>query len=73
MGGNAWPTIKLEAQLTRTARLTAAGLGPCENNSDTISHGMDPGITVLKYIIYYNQYLRFYDINFGKSHSARSI
>lgn len=45
MLGNPIPTIKLAIQLTRTAIDIAAGLGPCENNSAVIIHGIDPGPT----------------------------
>lgn len=39
------PTKKLAIQLTRTAIDMAAGLGPCENSSAVIIHGMEPGPT----------------------------
>ena len=42
-GGKPWPTATLADQLTNTAKLTAADLGPCENNSPTIIQGMEPG------------------------------
>ena len=42
-GGNPCPTTTFADQLTSTAKLTAAGLGPCENNSATIIHGIEPG------------------------------
>lgn len=42
-GGNPCPTAQLADQLTRTARLTAEGRGPCEKSSATINHGIDPG------------------------------
>ena len=45
MLGNPMPTKKLAIQLTRTAMDMAAGLGPWENSSAVIIHGMDPGPT----------------------------
>lgn len=39
------PTIKFAIQLTSTAIDMAAGLGPCENNSAVIIHGIEPGPT----------------------------
>lgn len=43
--GKPMPTKKLAIQLTRTAIDMAAGLGPCENSSAVIIHGMEPGPT----------------------------
>lgn len=43
--GNPIPTKKLAIQLTKTAIDIAAGLGPCENNSAVIIHGIEPGPT----------------------------
>lgn len=37
------PTTKFAIQLTKTAIDIAAGLGPCENSSAVIIHGMLPG------------------------------
>lgn len=37
--------MKLEVQLTKTEMDMAAGLGPCENNSAVIIHGIEPGPT----------------------------
>lgn len=45
MLGKPMPTKKLASQLTRTAMDMAAGLGPCENSSAVIIHGIDPGPT----------------------------
>lgn len=45
MLGKPMPTKKLAIQLTRTAIDIAAGLGPWENSSAVIIHGMDPGPT----------------------------
>ena len=45
--GKAYPTTKLATQLMRTDILMAAGRGPCENNSATISHGIDP-VNIMK-------------------------
>lgn len=39
------PTTKLAIQLTNTAIAIALGLGPCENNSAVIIHGIEPGPT----------------------------
>ena len=40
--GNVNPTKKFADQLMKNAILIAAPRGPCENNSATISHGIDP-------------------------------
>lgn len=37
------PTMKLAVQLEKPATAMAEGLGPCENNSATMNHGMGPG------------------------------
>lgn len=39
------PTTKLAIQLTNTAIAIALGLGPCENSSAVIIHGIEPGPT----------------------------
>ena len=39
------PTTKLAIQLTNTAMAIALGLGPCENSSAVIIHGIEPGPT----------------------------
>uniref|UniRef100_T1GRK2 Uncharacterized protein n=1 Tax=Megaselia scalaris TaxID=36166 RepID=T1GRK2_MEGSC len=41
--GKPIPTVKFAIQLTRTAMAMALGLGPCENNSAVIIHGIEPG------------------------------
>lgn len=42
--GKTRPTTKLANQLTSTATLIAAGLGPCEKSSAVIIQGIDPRI-----------------------------
>lgn len=46
--GKPMPTIKFANQLTKTAIAIALGLGPCENNSAVIIHGIEPGPTAKK-------------------------
>lgn len=46
--GKPIPTIKLAIQLTNTAMAIALGLGPWENNSAVIIHGIEPGPTAKK-------------------------
>ena len=43
--GKPMPTTKLAIQLTNTAMAIALGLGPCENSSAVIIHGIEPGPT----------------------------